>query len=170
MSWVFSAGNHKTSAMEMSKSSRRLVGPTGSVLASVLIVAAAAIVLAAKFHGPAAAAHDHILHGQTPTGFADTATPVAPRTTFDDEMAQVITRMHETMEVTHSGDPDRDFLRMMIPHHQGAIDMARVVLKHGHDERIRRLAQSIIVEQGQEITYMETLLAAPRAEQARPHQ
>ena len=85
-------------------------------------------------------------------------------------MAQVIARMHETMEVTPTGDPDRDFMRMMIPHHQGAIDMALVVLKHGDDERLKRLAQSIIVEQGQEITYMQTLLAAPRAEQVTPHQ
>jgi len=50
---------------------------------------------------------------------------------------------------------------MMIPHHQGAIDMARVLLKYGQHERLKRLAQSIIVEQGQEITYMRTLLDAP---------
>ena len=45
---------------------------------------------------------------------------------------------------------------MMIAHHQGAIEMALVQLKHGNNERLRRLAQSIIVEQGQEITYMRT--------------
>jgi uncharacterized protein (DUF305 family) len=50
---------------------------------------------------------------------------------------------------------------MMIPHHQGAIDMALLQLKYGHDEKLKRLAQSIIVEQGQEITYMRTLLDAP---------
>ncbi len=55
-----------------------------------------------------------------------------------------------------SDDIDRDFMRMMIPHHQGAIDMALLQLKYGHDERLKRLAQSIIVEQGQEITYMRT--------------
>jgi uncharacterized protein (DUF305 family) len=85
-------------------------------------------------------------------------------------MTQGIARMHETMEVTPSGEPDRDFMLMMIPHHQGAIDMALVVLKYGHDERLKRLAQSIIVEQGQEITYMRTLLGAPRAEEATSHQ
>jgi uncharacterized protein (DUF305 family) len=69
--------------------------------------------------------------------------------------------MHEGMEVTPTGDVDRDFMRMMIPHHQGAIDMAVVLLKYGHDEKVRRLAQSIIVEQGQEIAYMRTLLDAP---------
>jgi uncharacterized protein (DUF305 family) len=62
-----------------------------------------------------------------------------------------------------SGNIDRDFVRMMIPHHQGAIDMARVLLKYGQDERLKRLAQSIIVEQGQEISYMP-LLDAPSNE------
>jgi uncharacterized protein (DUF305 family) len=66
------------------------------------------------------------------------------------------------MEVTPTGNVDRDFMRMMIPHHQGAIDMARVLLKYGHDEKLRRLAQSIIVEQGQEIAYMHGLLDPPR--------
>jgi uncharacterized protein (DUF305 family) len=47
---------------------------------------------------------------------------------------------------------------MMIPHHQGAIDMALVQLKYGRNEKLRRLAQSIIVEQGQEIAYMRSFL------------
>ena len=65
-------------------------------------------------------------------------------------------RMHEGMDIAPCGDVDRDFMRMMIPHHQGAIDMALVLLKYGRDERLRRLAQSIIIEQGQEIAYMRT--------------
>src|SRR4051812_38690789 len=120
--------------MEMNKSNRRLVGLTGAGLASVLI-AAAALVSMAKLHAPTAAAHDHV-RGHMAT---DTASPVAARTAFHAEMAQVIARMHETMEVTPSGESDRDFLLMMIPHHQGAIDMALVILKHGHDERLKRL-------------------------------
>jgi uncharacterized protein (DUF305 family) len=52
-------------------------------------------------------------------------------------------------------------MRMMIPHHQGAIDMALLQLKYGRDEKLKRLAQSIIVEQGQEIAYMRTLLDTP---------
>jgi len=77
------------------------------------------------------------------------------------DMTNVNARMHVGMEIVRSGNVDRDFVRMMIPHHQGAIDMARVLLKYGQDERLKRLAQSIIVEQGQEITYMRTLLDAP---------
>jgi uncharacterized protein (DUF305 family) len=73
-------------------------------------------------------------------------------------------RMHEDMEVAASGDVDRDFARMMIPHHQGAIEMALLQLKYGHDERLKRLAQSIIVEQKQEIDYMHVLLdRSPKA-------
>jgi uncharacterized protein (DUF305 family) len=65
------------------------------------------------------------------------------------------------MEIAPSGDVDRDFIRMMIPHHQGAIDMALVQLQYSRNEKLRRLAQSIIVEQGQEIAYMRSLLDPP---------
>jgi uncharacterized protein (DUF305 family) len=51
---------------------------------------------------------------------------------------------------------------MMIPHHQGAVDMALVELRFGHDERLRRLAQGIIVEQRQEIEVMRRILANDR--------
>src|SRR6266568_7142654 len=77
------------------------------------------------------------------------------------DLSKVNARMHEGMEIAASSDVDRDFMRMMIPHHQGAIDMALLQLKYGHDEKLKRLAQSIIVEQGQEIAYMRTLLGTP---------
>jgi hypothetical protein len=89
---------------------------------------------------------------------------VSKSSSFYSEMADVNARMHAGMEIAPSGDVDQDFMRMMIPHHQGAIDMALVLLKHGRDERLRRLAQSIIVEQGQEITYMRTLQDSPSAQ------
>ncbi len=73
-------------------------------------------------------------------------------------MDAVMTRMHAAMHVAPSGDPDRDFARMMLPHHQGAIDMALLELRFGRDERLRRLAQGIIVEQGQEIEVMRSIL------------
>ncbi|SHG91202.1 DUF305 domain-containing protein [Bradyrhizobium erythrophlei] len=53
-----------------------------------------------------------------------------------------------------TGDVDRDFVALMIPHHQGAIDMARAELKYGHNEELRRLAQSIIVEREHEMSAM----------------
>jgi len=77
---------------------------------------------------------------------------------FTSLMQDATTRMHAGMRVQLSGDPDRDFARMMIPHHQGAIDMALVELRYGKDERLRRLAQEIIVEQQQEIAVMQQAL------------
>jgi Domain of unknown function (DUF305) len=77
---------------------------------------------------------------------------------FYREMSRANDRMHVGMEIAPSGNTDRDFARMMIAHHQGAIDMALVQLKYSGDERLKRIAQSIIVEQGQEITYMQNLL------------
>jgi uncharacterized protein (DUF305 family) len=63
-------------------------------------------------------------------------------------------RMMRDMMVAPSGDADRDFAAMMIPHHQGAVDMAMAELRYGHNEQLRRIAQEIIVEQQQEITAM----------------
>lgn len=85
---------------------------------------------------------------------------VAPNKSFYADMASAHERMHRAMhDNVPTGNPDRDFARMMIPHHQGAIDMALIQLKYGSDERLKRLAQSIVVEQGQEIAYMRMLLS-----------
>jgi uncharacterized protein (DUF305 family) len=62
------------------------------------------------------------------------------------------------MMVKPSGDIDADFAAMMIPHHQGAIDMAVAELRHGHNEQLRRIAQEIIVDQQQEIQAMRLAL------------
>ena len=68
-----------------------------------------------------------------------------------------------------SGDPDRDFLTMMIPHHQGAIDMARLVLQAGRDPLVRSLAEDIIAVQTSEIAGMRGRLAAlPPHDEAYP--
>jgi len=67
-------------------------------------------------------------------------------------------RMHRAMAASPTGDPDRDFAAMMIPHHQGAVEMAEAELRFGKDERLRRLAQGIIVEQRQEIAVMRQVL------------
>lgn len=86
------------------------------------------------------------------------------------DMATAMERMHHAMMVALSGDPDRDFAAMMIPHHQGAIEMAEAQLRYGKDERLRRLAQGIIVEQRQEIAVMQAILAEKGAPQNAQHQ
>jgi uncharacterized protein (DUF305 family) len=73
-------------------------------------------------------------------------------------MSDAAARMHGAMNVPFTGDADRDFARLMIPHHQGAIDMALVELRYGKDERLKRLAQEIIVAQKQEIQVMHLAL------------
>ena len=70
-------------------------------------------------------------------------------------MEQAMERMHKGMAVAPSGDPDRDFAAMMIPHHQGAVDMAKAELQFGKNPVLRRLAEGIIVEQLQEIEVMQ---------------
>src|SRR5258708_232822 len=75
-------------------------------------------------------------------------------------MDQAMVGMHSSMHVQPTGDPDRDFARMMIAHHQGAIEMARVELQFGHDERLKRLAQEMIVTQTQEIAVMQSAVGA----------
>lgn len=68
-------------------------------------------------------------------------------------------KMHASMDLKYSGDADLDFLRGMIAHHQGAIDMAKVVLEYGKDARVRKLAEEIIRAQEQEIADMQKWLA-----------
>ena len=63
-------------------------------------------------------------------------------------------RMMAGMVIKPTGDVDRDFVALMTPHHQGAIEMAEAVLRSGRNEQIRRLAQEIIVTQQQEIVAM----------------
>ncbi|NMF66766.1 CopM family metallochaperone [Brasilonema octagenarum] len=77
---------------------------------------------------------------------------------------QAMSSMHTQMQhVQMNGNPDADFAAMMIPHHQGAIEMAKVELQYGTDPRLRRLAQEIIVTQHSEIELMQLSLKHPQS-------
>jgi hypothetical protein len=80
---------------------------------------------------------------------------------FLSENVGAMTRMMTGMGIKPSGDVDQDFAAMMIPHHQGAMDMAQAELRHGHNEQLRRIAQEIIVDQQQEIAAMRLALGQP---------
>ncbi len=87
----------------------------------------------------------------------------AAATPFERDMNAGMARMMEDMHSPgYSGNADADFLAMMIPHHAGAVDMARLVLQHGHDPATRRLAEEIIATQTVEIESMTRRLAALR--------
>jgi uncharacterized protein (DUF305 family) len=116
------------------------------------------LVVSVLLVGPSAAQTEHEL---IDCSARETMAGGNPDPSFRRVMAEAMDRMTRDMAVPHTGDPDRDFAAMMIPHHQGAIDMALLQLKYGHDEKLKRLAQSIIVEQGQEIAYMRVLLDPP---------
>jgi uncharacterized protein (DUF305 family) len=95
----------------------------------------------AGFAAPASAEHRHAMHG------------------FATEMHRQMRAMTDAMDAAPmSGDADRDFLAMMIPHHQGAVEMARLVLVHGRDPPTRQLAEEIIASQQVEIASMQARL------------
>jgi len=97
-------------------------------------------------------------HGHTGSGSAESE--------FAAQMMQAMERMDAGMMAAKpTGNPDRDFAAMMIPHHQGAIDMAKVEVIYGQDPVLRRLAQGIIVAQQQEIELMQRYLLEGSASQ-----
>jgi uncharacterized protein (DUF305 family) len=87
-------------------------------------------------------------------GAATSLAGTPDETAFLAENDAAMKKMMADMEIKPSGDVDRDFVAMMVPHHQGAVDMALAYLRYGNNEQLRRLAQEIVVTQGQEITVM----------------
>jgi hypothetical protein len=77
------------------------------------------------------------------------------------ENVSAMTKMMIDMGIKPSGDVDTDFVAMMAPHHQGAIEMAQAELRYGRNEPLRRMAQEIIVTQLQEISAMRLALGQP---------
>lgn len=115
-----------------------------------LLVAGSTLTQAADMH-----AHSMKAEGVVPPSFmASTAKP------FDALMGDAMAVMdHDMRTAPMNGQPAHDFMTMMIPHHQGAIDMAKSILLNTQDPEVRNLAQGIITEQANEIRLMKAWLA-----------
>ncbi len=119
------------------------------------LAAIAMLLCAAQLPATAAEMHHHhaATTGMPPAFVASTAKPYAAL--VDDAMAV----MNDGMQrAPMNGRPDHDFVTMMMPHHQGAIDMAKALLLYSSDPAMRNLAQGILTEQQNEINLMKAWL------------
>ncbi len=121
-------------------------------LATTATVAATSFVLA---QNPTRAYH---VRGAMPVQYVADRPDYAGEQPFLSENDAAMNKMMADMTIKPTGDVDRDFVAMMVPHHQGAIDMAKAVLRYGHNEQLRRLAQEIVVTQQQQIAAMRLAL------------
>lgn len=111
-----------------------------------------ALLLAATLAAGAALAQ-HAGHG------AHRAGPAAAEPASTREFRAANDAMHKAMDIRFTGRADRDFIAGMIPHHEGAIAMAQVVLRHGTNPEVKQLANEIIAAQQKEIAWMREWLA-----------
>ncbi len=116
---------------------------------SLPIAASIVLMLSASAFAHDPASHEH-----------DTSV-AADEMPFLTENDAAMSKMMNDMAVSPTGNVDRDFVEMMIPHHQGAIDMAQTYLRYGANEQLKRIAQEIIVDQQQEIAAMRLALGDP---------
>lgn len=124
------------------------------------VFAGVALAVLTSLGTAAVAQHMHDGHGAKHASPMDM--PADARQAFEAANA----KMHNDMAIALSGDADVDFVRGMIPHHQGAIDMANVLLQYGKDPELRKLAAEIVKTQESEIAWMREWLAK-RAKLAR---
>jgi len=117
-------------------------------LATTALVAATSFALA---QDPTRAYH---VRGAMPIQYVADRPDYSSEQPFLSENDTAMNKMMADMTIKPTGDVDRDFVAMMVPHHQGAIDMAQAELRYGHNEQLRRIAQEIVVTQQQEIPAM----------------
>lgn len=113
----------------------------------------AASACAALVFGATAMAQ-HAGHGSHTSPVATTPATLSSTAAFEAANA----KMHNDMDIKFTGNADVDFVRGMIPHHEGAVAMAEIVLKHGKDAQVRKLAQEVIATQNKEIAWMRDWL------------
>lgn len=99
-----------------------------------------------------------MIHGQATSGRGTAAAPPEDESPASLALRAVNEKMHRDMAIALSGNPDVDFAKAMIVHHQGASDMSKVVLAFGQDPDVRRLAEEIIKAQESEIAFLKQWL------------
>ena len=124
-------------------------------LATTASVAATSLALA---QGSTSSYH---VRGAMPVQYVADRPDYYEESPFLSENDAAMNKMMSDMVIKPTGDVDRDFVAMMTPHHQGAIEMAKAVLRSGRNEQIRRLAQEVIVTQQQEIAAMRLAIGDP---------
>ena len=122
---------------------------TAGVLASAILVVGI---------GSAAMAQSQMQHQSMDPASMQKMMPAASDPPSTKAFKETHMKMMMDMSITYTGDADVDFVRGMIPHHQGAIDMAKIELAHGKNEENRKLAQQIIADQEKEIAQMQAWL------------
>ena len=125
-----------------------------ALLATVAVVGVATFVVARQSRPPFVISPLTLCSTATQAAFPD-------ETPYLTENDAAMNKMMSDMVIKPTGDVDRDFVAMMTPHHQAAIEMAQAVLRSGRNEQIRRLAQEVIVTQQQEIAAMRLAIGDP---------
>ncbi|MFN4203733.1 MAG: DUF305 domain-containing protein [Tabrizicola sp.] len=119
-------------------------------LTLALMIAAAAAAATAVAQEASTGHEGHMMSGEMMAGDMGPASMA---------FMEANTRMHEGMAIAFTGNADVDFIKGMIPHHQGAVEMAKIVLEHGKDPEVRKLAEGIIAAQEAEIQWMQEWLS-----------
>jgi uncharacterized protein (DUF305 family) len=129
-----------------------------------LVIGLALGIAAAPRFAPAMAGgqmsgHDMSKMGGDMPGMAPMGQPKGDQGEASKAFAKANAAMHTAMDIDYSGNTDVDFAKGMMPHHQGAIDMAKIELQYGKDPELRKLAEGIIAAQETEISFMKDWLA-----------